>query len=232
MIRCLDWDTRNFGMKIGCVTSNDVMNAEQLSAILGAAKAEGYRLLYLRGVYLPETLLSEDVLLADEKVVYVREATTDTGFETDLHVVSVVHQPMGDDLLRLSLESGKYSRYKLDSHFSPSVFRTLYERWMENSLRGEIATDVLAYRLDGKCVGVLTYLIKENVAEIGLVAVSEHCAGRGIGSRLMRSFLSRLPEGTTVEVATQRRNAVACRYYEKNGFRVGSVTNIYHVWLR
>lgn len=50
-------------------------------------------------------------------------------------------------------------------------------------------------------------------------------------SKLMQSFLASLPVGTRVNVATQKCNKIACHYYEKNGFYVEDVTNIYHIWL-
>ena len=64
---------------------------------------------------------------------------------------------------------------------------------------------------------MLTYKKEENCVDIGLIAVNPTVAGRGVGSKIMQTFLSKFEAGTHIEVATQKRNAVACRYYEKNG---------------
>lgn len=226
------WDTDNFYIKVGNLIAEGGLNKSFLLREMAHAREEHYDLLYLKGVNLPCDCLSENVILADEKVVYVQ---VNSGRETpvdDERVASALNSPLTEELLQLSYESGKYSRYRLDENFPKSVFDTLYRLWIVRSLNGEIATDVLVYSEGGHVLGVLTYKINENEAEIGIVAVSPEAAGKGIGSKLMQSFLSRMALGVKISVATQKRNRVACHYYEKNGFHIESVTNVYHLWIK
>lgn len=79
---------------------------------------------------------------------------------------------------------------------------------------------------------MLTYKNDGSLYDIGLVAVAPDQAGKGIGTQLMQALFRRLGAGTVVDVATQKRNLLACRYYEKNGFKVKSIQNIYHLWIK
>lgn len=179
------WDTDNFYIKVGNLIAEGGLNKSFLLREMAHAREEHYDLLYLKGVNLPCDCLSENVILADEKVVYVQ---VNSGRETpvdDERVASALNSPLTEELLQLSYESGKYSRYRLDENFPKSVFDTLYRLWIVRSLNGEIATDVLVYSEGGHVLGVLTYKINENEAEIGIVAVSPEAAGKGIGSKLM-----------------------------------------------
>lgn len=230
MIDILEWDTTNLGIKVGNLTLDNVCKEALLRAIEDA-KSEKYDVLYLKGVLLPKECLANNIKLADERVTYSQVIYQEKKY-SDSHVVSILGTSMTEDLLHLSYESGKYSRYNLDKDFPSSVFPTLYWLWMERSLSGEIATDVLAYKADGCILGMLTYMKKDDVVDVGIIAVSQDAAGKGIGTSLMQTFLSLFPVGTKVEVATQKRNSVACHYYEKNGFQVEDITNVYHIWIR
>lgn len=113
-----------------------------------------------------------------------------------------------------------------------AVFRKLYRTWISDSLSGKIATDVLAFVEEKRCKGLITYSLKDGNATIGLVAVAPDCTGEGIGTKLMNALFYYLGEGITVDVATQKANVPACRYYERNGFVQESATDIYHLWIR
>lgn len=232
MIQLVQWDTDNFGFKVGNLVPDADITKEWLDAELLEARNQGYELLYLKGGSIPEELMSENILLADEKVVYQQDIRPSDSHFSDANVVSIKNCELSDELLALAYESGKYSRYNIDKKLPSSVFKTLYRLWMERSLNGTIATDVLGFCQSDCCDGMLTYKKEENCVDIGLIAVNPTVAGRGVGSKIMQTFLSKFEVGTHIEVATQKRNAVACRYYEKNGFEVKSVTNIYHIWLK
>ena len=229
MITLVEWDSENLGIKVGNLFTDGNLSKEWFEEEISEAKRMQYDLLYLKGVSLPENLLSENIFLADEKVVYSLTINSVTSF--DDHCYSIINSGITAEILSLAYESGKFSRFKVDEKLSRHVFNTLYKLWIVRSLNGEIATDVLGYMEEGHCKGILTYKVKEGVVEIGLVAVTPDMAGKGIGSKLMQSFLSRFEQGTRIEVATQKRNEVACHFYEKNGFTVDYTTKIYHVWI-
>ncbi len=229
-IQLAQWDTDHFGMKIGTLSSEEDFSESDFLSIIENARNEGYQLLYGKGITVPKEYLGDDVFLADEKVVY-SQFVKNNRTVASANVISLLKTSLSAQALSLALQSGGHSRYYQDKHFSINVFITLYKEWIERSLSGEIATDVLGY-LDGtKLLGILTYKIEDNIATIGLVAVDDKATGKGVGTKLMQSFLSNMPDGIIVNVATQKCNDAACHFYEKNGFLVDSITNIYHIWL-
>lgn len=229
MIQLAQWDTDNLGLKIGNLQFDGDLQICKMYHEIAQSVKDGYDLLYLKGVTLPKGCLSSKLLLADEKVIYVQ--VIEKEFKNmDSHVVSFLNHELTPELWNLTLESGWCSRYKTDPNFPPEVFSILYRQWILKSLNGTIATDVLVYILDNIPIGFLTYKKKKEKVDIGLVAVNKDYAGKGIGTTLMQSFLSKFEKGTRVEVATQKSNTGACRFYERNGFVVESISNIYHIW--
>lgn len=231
MIEYVKWDSDHFGMKIGkWIPDSSCLSSEYILAV-NEAKRQGYDLLYLKGYELPANLLSSDVVLADQKIVYSQLMGRDRDETNDANVVSILHTELRTDVLCLALQSGAFSRYYRDKRIPLHVFLSLYKAWIENSINGDIATDVLAYTNNGKIIGLLTFKLEGDVAEIGLLDVDYTVVGQGIGTKLMQAFLATLPEGTIVEVATQKDNNRACAFYEKNGFHPKSITKIYHIWI-
>lgn len=229
MIEYLDWDSSHFGIKVGNLFLNERV-VPDLTSIINQAKSEDYDLVYLKGATISEENLSDSVVLADKKMIYLKEISRE---ETtpDSHVTSWLNHSLDVDLLSLALQSGSYSRYYTDKRMPLHIFLTLYQTWISNSLNGTIATDVLVYKHDNNIVGLLSYKIKQDRVVIGLVDVDRKMKGKGIGRKMMQTLFSLFPIGTKVEVATQKDNVEACRFYERNGFGIESVTNIYHIWI-
>lgn len=233
MITFAQWDSDNFGIKVGnAVLKDSYVGHSTLDQIVAKAHDQKYDLVYAKDCYIEPELLCDKVILADEKVIYCQTIFDPSRFKIDENVISVIHRPLNDNLLRLSVRSGMFSRYKVDPNLPDGVFETLYRLWIEKSLSGALASDVLAYCIDDVEKGMLTFKNNGNTTEIGLVAVDADCSGCGVGSRLMNTFLSKCNAGAKVEVATQRRNHGACHFYEKNGFVVQRIINIYHIWLK
>lgn len=231
MVELAKWDTDNFGFKTGNLVIPGEFDADAFPSELESAKNCGYKLLYLKGVDVPDGCLSDNVRLVDEKIVYTQLNRRGLSAETNGNVVSILGEEMTDELFGLACLSGKYSRYRLDEKLPPTVFPTLYKLWMERSLNGTIATDVLAYREQGQTLGILTWQLDGDAAHIGLVATAEKAARKGIGKALMTALFQRIGEGMKISVATQKANIPACLFYEKNGFSLESSTKIYHIWL-
>lgn len=226
----LPWDSETFGFKVGNLLCTEPIEVEDLRQMVLKSHEDKYKLLYCKDVSVPNTALSDGFFLADEKVVYRTVISEFSCCVSDL-VKSILHQAPNNDLLLLALQSGGHSRYFLDKKMPIHVFLSLYSKWVQNSLDGSIASDVLAYQIDGKNVGILTYKHSNDVVTIGLIAVDYAYASRGIGSKLLNHMFSLFPQGTIVEVATQKRNVGACHFYEKNGFYRKHIQNIYHVWV-
>lgn len=141
MITLASWDTEHFDIKVGNLTLEAPVTEVALHQAVAQATTEGYDLLYLKDVTLEQEWLNDRWLLADEKVVYTQIFSSISDTPSEVH--SLLHHELTDDLLALSYESGKFSRYKLDKRLPATVFANLYHAWIEKSLTGQIADDVL-----------------------------------------------------------------------------------------
>jgi dTDP-4-amino-4,6-dideoxy-D-galactose acyltransferase len=76
--------------------------------------------------------------------------------------------------------------------------------------------------------------LHENSGSIGLIAVDENQRGKAIGKKLIGAGLQYFYDHkiTSVDVVTQKSNYLACRFYESCGFKIKSIVNIYHLWIR
>lgn len=229
-IRKLDWDSEFFGLQIGRVDLQTLDDAVDLALMHYDLKHQ-YDLLY---VFSKEGL-SFDAIgaeLVDEKILYSkpcepREQYSDISFYKQ--------EVPSKDLYRLALVSGGYSRFKLDERLPKGSYERLYTRWVENECAKGVGHKTMFVFSDksGIVKGMISVGIQENMGHIGLVAIDTDSQHQGIGSRIM-STLDGCLYGLgvkTLEVPTQKANTDACRWYEKNGFKVKSVTPIYHWWL-
>lgn len=141
-----------------------------------------------------------------------------------------------DDLYRLALVSGGYSRFKLDERLPQGSYERLYTRWIENACPKEGTNKQILTYLDINSIakGMITIDHQGELGHIGLVAVDTDCQHQGIGGKIMSTLDGYLFDlgVKTLEVPTQKANTDACRWYEKNGFTVQSRTQIYHWWLQ
>lgn len=209
---------------------------ETMDEILSLGKKEQYKLLYLKfpgNLYLPETLLSKDILLIDRKVIYRKELEKEPTGKPQDGIHSYIGRKADNTLVKLSLESGKYSRFRLDPHFSPGIFEHMYSVWIDKSVTKEIADDVLVYSRQGNILGMLTYSLSSGCATIGLIAVDIQYQHMHLGSVLITALENIVyKKGVrTIEVPTQSDNIPACHFYEKNNYEVKEIINIYHIWL-
>lgn len=229
-IRCLDWDSAFFGLRIGRADVSSAAELELLATQEMLLKQQ-CDLLY---VFCPQTVRwqQHNAALVDEKTIYTKRIVSQTiCTQVDVYMGNVPD----NDLYRLALVSGEYSRYRLDKWFPEGSYERLYRRWIEQAVNGNMADKVFVYRENNHIYGMLTLQWDDHQADIGLVAVDTDVQGRGIGSLLMQNTENWLAHNTSVQtlkVATQWTNTKARRWYEKNGFVVECVTNIYHWWLR
>lgn len=233
MIKYLEWDSNFLGFRVGSISQ---LNTEILEHEFGNAKLEKYKLIYLFAE--ADCFLSEDFLqkyngkLVDRKVLYVHELS-DQAIANHDQTNLYTSPEVSDDLLQLAYESGKYSRFKLDKNFATEVFTDMYKLWIENSVNGQIADRIYVVEQDNKTTAMLTLREKSETLHIGLIATAIESQGKGYGKQLInRTKQTAIELGLKyIEVPTQYDNKQACRFYEACGFRVKSVTNIYHFWL-
>lgn len=223
----LQWDSAFFGMRISRL---DVDESDDVRGFSQDVLCKN-DLVYIFAKHGIEVNV-EGGTLVDRKVIYwknIAEPAT-----CCCNVKPFEGLVPSEDLYRLSLQSGIYSRFKLDTNFPAGSYERLYCRWIEQSVNGAFADVVLCYYVEEKIEGMVTVSVKDGTGVIGLVAVDSPYRKVGIGSELLRAVDVYLYEHKIyrVEVATQYDNKNARAWYEKNGFAVKEQTDIYHWWKK
>ena len=229
-IQKLDWDSDFFCLRIGRVIVSSKKESKDLVNQKTKVKEE-FDLIY---VFASQGLdfSAVNAKLVDEKVVYVLSDTSRSELNKNVMLWGE-DRGVTEELSHLALVSGKYSRFKLDDGLPQGSYERLYSRWIEQSVNQSIASEVFCYMIEDVPRGLVTLNDKNGFGTIGLVAIHEDFQHRGIGSSMMnhvvRYSIEKQIEKLTV--ATQLHNIPACRLYEKSGFVVESVTDIWHWWL-
>jgi len=236
----LDWDTEHFGFPVGRIDA--APSDGELQRALTEGRACGYRLVYWPASHdrqAPAGLLSDfDGQLVDRKLTFARslEACEHAPLDSGDVTIKPFRQPKPSaELAALAIAAGEYSRFAVDRRFPRNKFESLYRIWIERSVSGEIAGAVLV-ACDSASrslpAGVITVKATGDVGNIGLVAVAASHRGRGVGSKLIAAAHRWMHEHGAIKatVVTQGANAPACRLYERAGYAVEQVENVYHFW--
>lgn len=232
----LSWDSKKFGFKVARI-NQPILNKTKLGFIINKLKQKKVHLAYW--MVNPEYQISKEAalahggFLADQKVTFIRRINKDVGYNHDNSIVSYIHKPVNKKFISLALQSGEYSRFKVDPNFKKNEFYKLYKAWIVNSLNGKIADEVLVFKQGSITAGLITLGNKNNRADIGILAVDEKFRGLSIGYRLIQAAISYFSKNnyTYCQVVTQKRNTMACKFYIKCGFKEERVNNVYHFWL-
>lgn len=229
-IRALQWDSDFFRLRIGRA---DILSTED-SLFLAARREELKQQFELLYVFDPNNIgfNVNGALLVDEKILYSKPCEPRKQYND----ISFFKQATpSEDMYRLALVSGGYSRFKLDERLPQGSYERLYTRWIENACPKEGTNKQILTYLDTNSIakGMITIDYQGELGHIGLVAVDTDCQHQGIGGKIMSTLDGYLFDlgVKTLEVPTQKANTDACRWYEKNGFTVQSRTQIYHWWL-
>lgn len=228
--KILDWDSDFFKFKIGRI---DGEKLNECDASIELLNKQNVQLIY---IFIPG--VSEDKLnkgkygnLMDVKFTYSYDLALDEDTTLDSHI-HLIDKP-SPKLYELAFQSGHESRYKKDPNFKKGEFERFYATWVNNSFNGIMADTVLGYYVKNNLAGFVTVKLKDNLADIGLIAVDTDMRSLGIGSKLInaaKTFATR--HGAKIlNVATQKDNIGACNFYEKNGFKLTKIESIYHKWF-
>lgn len=232
MIQLAEWDTVNFGFKVGSIFINNLNNFN-LANIKKEAKDKEYSLVYLKfNEKVNENLFRKERVFYEKRIFYGKIHDTPIYFTNDYHIKSYKQLSLTKDIYDLSFISGSFSRYKLDPMFPKHSFTTLYQKWIEQSVYTNFAKDVLVYEIDRKPIGLLTYTIEGSKSCIGLFAVNKNYRSQGIATKLLQYYNQILPSDVKMmKVTTQGINKPAMSCYEKNGYNIINEQYIIHYWL-
>ena len=236
LFKILDWDTKFFGYKVAKINTLH-LTSNLLRDLLSKLKSQGVTLVYW--FIQPQDKISNKAaeknsgFLADDKVTCVKNLSNYKSITIDPHLHSYLYKPLNKKLISLALQSGFYSRFARDKNFKNNEFTRLYTKWIEKSIKGKIAKDVIVWVDNNIEKGVITLEKEGNFGKIGLIAVDKKYRQKGIGKQLVYAALTKYKEMgiNLVKVSTQKDNVAACKLYEKLGFVEEKVQNVYHFWL-
>jgi dTDP-4-amino-4,6-dideoxy-D-galactose acyltransferase len=229
----LEWDSRFFGYPVARITL-DKEGSDKLDHLFLNLETGKFRVTYF---FVPPEekeliyrITKKGGILVDQKMGFSKITERHNQYSND--IVEFQGIDINEKLIELVLQAGKYSRFCLDKNFTNKEYQRLYIEWLSKSILKEIAFKVLVAKNGSDLIGITTLSEKEQLADIGLVAVDENFQGQGIGYDLIRSadtvaFEKGIKE---IKVVTQFENKRACRLYEKCHFQIEKITNIYHYW--
>lgn len=234
----LEWDSNFFGFIVARVIPSK-LNPKAIKSIINDLKQAKARLVYWaadsRDKISQKAAADFGGILVDQKVTYAaklkKNPTKNLCLSAD--VKEYQQKIPNDDLYRLAIQSGYYSRFNVDPNINQKKFRGLYKLWILNSTKKFLADAVLVIKIKNKIAGMVTVSKKGGKANIGLIAVSPDFRGRGLGTNLVRAAqLWSISKGCQIaEVVTQKANIAACKLYEKCGYQIEKIENFYHFWL-
>lgn len=222
-IKRLDWDSEFFNLKVGEINYDKNLQGQN---------SADYDLIYI--------LSNEDFQLnldcfensfSETKVNFIKtlEANGDASkFIFEFDKVAIDKQ----QLYLLAYESGKNSRFLLDTKFDENHFKKLYQTWIDNSINKKFADGVLVYFEENILKGFVTYKTNNVTASVGLIAVDNNYQGKGIGAKLLQNLENLLYQKkiTQLTIPTQLTNIQACSFYTKQGYSIKDKTFIKHYW--
>lgn len=229
----LDWDSNFFAFKVCKIKANNLTDAE-LEAVLAYLSATEVELIY----YSSEREISAkakksdyfQIKLVDKKTTLVKNITKNN-FENNL--IEPYKEKLPDtELIKLAIQSGVYSRFNVDEKIGKQKFEELYSLLLINSLKKEIAQEVLLIRNETEITGFITLGEKNQRADIGLIAVDTNYRGKGMGKLLMQAAEYWFYDKgyNQIQVVTQYDNPPAIFLYKSCGYEIEKIEYFYHCW--
>jgi len=227
----LNWDSSFFNFNVGQILTS--LDESSQDNIFQKMYDNDIKLAYyssLNPLKLPEHLLYS-LALVDIKVAYRKQLQRIES--TDVKIKPFTESDLTNSLVQLAIASGTYSRFKIDEKITKRKFEDLYKQWIINSISKQIADEVLIYKENEIICGFITIGTKQNMGDIGLIAVREDYRGRGIGKKLIISAENfALNKFKMIQVVTQMDNLPACKLYISCGYEQVTKEYIYHLWKR
>ncbi|MGB3592368.1 MAG: GNAT family N-acetyltransferase [Nonlabens sp.] len=232
-LKRLEWDSDFFGLDVYSFQKS-ILDKDDIIALIDDFLSTKKSLVYF---FLDRELEFElpdgiNIQLVDRKVTYLKKVPSYR--EVSEHIkelkMSDVHLPKAIDL---AIQSGEYSRFKIDIKIPAFKHVELYEKWIINSLNKKVADRVNGYFINDELAGLVTLTEKSNRADIGIIAVDTMYRGQSIGKKLVLSaeeFAMQNDFGE-LQVVTQEDNLAACKFYNSCGFEQESTKYVYHLWI-
>lgn len=219
-----EWESNHFGFTIADLsTTIDEYDKSKIESIINSYKIDLLQInVGLADIALIQMLESDGFIFADIRCEYSVKTINIPGNPAEINIAS------SDDinqLIAISKNSIKYSRY-FNKFFNKENADCFYQIWIEKSVSAQFDDICLINREDDIINGFITLKKINNTGKIGLIAVSTQYQNIGVGSKLLTQGLTWLQKNNLDElsVVTQGVNITAQRFYQKNGFRLNSIS--------
>lgn len=181
-----------FGYKIAAIQALN-LKLDGLNKIIIKLREQSFKLAYCFTSPDDEisnsSLLSFSGLLVDEKITFYKRINEENNLKCSTFIKPYNLNFASEKLKSLALQSGIYSRFKIDSNFRSNEYEKLYLEWIEKSVKREMADEILVYSENDDEKGFITLMIKNNKGSIGLIAVDEKERGKSVGKKLVQAAL-------------------------------------------
>lgn len=154
IVERLKWDSDFFGYEIGKVNNESFVN-NGIKKIL--EKSTDYKLVY---VFVNDKINHPKFKLVDEKVTLSINVFNSKIQDSNITSFDILTHDF-EELKKLAIISGIYSRFKIDQNFLNNEFEKLYSEWINQIVTSESTLDILVYLFEDKIIGFVT-LVKVN----------------------------------------------------------------------
>lgn len=141
-----------------------------------------------------------------------------------LKIESEIREAKDKDLQQLKkLTTNLYSGTRITNDpLTRARANNYYVKWIENSVKGEVADSVLIWKEGNEILGYVTLQKKGSEGQIPLIGVSAKARGKGIASSLLNAALAKFKKWGVkkVNIDTQIGNIPALRAYQGVGFKI------------
>jgi len=224
MVKKLPWDSIFFNKQIGEL----IITSYSLSGIKHAiekAKADGFKYIICKSKLQKTSLIH----ILESLHFYLADIGITLEIETDSFLFNKHALPPARQSIKIAVEKdipelNKVarslfidSRFYNDPFFSKKEADSLYQAWIENSVKGIAADRVFWLPRKGF---VICKKSDGNKGKIVLIGIRKGLRNKGIGTMLLEEAITWFKnEGlTAVTVRTQWRNINAMNFYLKSGF--------------
>ncbi len=227
----LPWDSDFFQIPIGRVRYEPDYPQTLANAVL-SADADGIQCLYLLAPKddLPtlRAALHAGFRRYDVRVELSRSLSGVEPTAPPMRYATAADEPA---LARIASERFTDTRFFADSHFPRDRCRELYVAWLRRGLSTAPLRRTLT-AADSEGFVICRFDAAAKAGTIELIAVAANATGRQLGGRLVRAAMGAFATAglNRTEVATQGRNAVAKRLYERHGFHTVKEAVWLHRW--
>ena len=224
-IKRLDWDSDFFKIEIGELIK---LNSNQGNIL--------YDLIYVKQIENNEFEIENFLnTFKETKIVFKKELNKENKILDIDNIFDFDSRKINAELLYpLAFESGKFSRFKLDTKFGNDKFELLYKKWVDNSISKIFADKIFYYQSEKEVIGFVTVKNSNDFSTIGLIAVNNNYQGKGIGKQLI-NFVENyclVLNINELRIPTQKENISACNFYMKLGYSIFEKLVLKHYWKK